>query len=129
MSEAEDKRVVKWIDLALSSRRQDVVAAVHPIALHENRPCVAVTLDQRWLCGSDGALTFFDSMSAATRFLSLLRVNRFAPDGGDADIPGEVSYQCFQLDAQGITACSKCRIGFEAQSRSAREFAQQEERW
>ena len=36
-----------------------------------------MTLDDRWLRGNNGAVTIFDSLPAADRFLRLLKVKRF----------------------------------------------------
>lgn len=101
--------IIGWLELAVSSRWQGAIAAVHPIDLDQHQPCCGVTVDQRWLCGSDGALTLFDSISAATRFLNLLNVERIAKGGRrDCVIAEQKTLQCFQLGAKGITACNKC---------------------
>lgn len=103
--------VVKWLELAISHRwqAQGATAAVHPVAVDPRQPCFGVTLDQRWLCGSDGALTFFDSVEAATRFLHLLKIDRLAM-GGRRDCDGMEgdAFQCLRLGAKGLTACNKC---------------------
>lgn len=126
------KPVIKWLELAGATRAQKegAVAAVHTIDLDERQPCFGVTLDQRWLCGSDGALTFFDSMAAASRFMRLLNVDRLA-NGGDSncDVTRQDAFQCFQLGAEGISTCNKCRFGEDARSHSSREHARSEERW
>ncbi len=128
----DEKPIVKWLELAISPRwqKEDVVAAVHPMQLGERQACFAVTLDQRWLCSSDGAPTFFDSLAAATRFLHLLNVDRLAMGGRcDCEASGQDPLQCFHLDAKGLTVCNECQAGDKARSQAARYDARSEERW
>jgi hypothetical protein len=127
-----DKPVIKWLELAISARWQEegVVAAVHPMNLGEPQPCFGVTLDQRWLCSSDGALTIFHSMAAATRFLNLLNVDQLTVGRPcDGETPGPDPFQCFHLDAKGLTVCGKCPAGDHARWLSAWDDSQAEERW
>jgi hypothetical protein len=132
MHRNSDKPIIKWLELAISPRWQeeDAVAAVHPLHLSEPQPCFGVTLDHRWLCSSDGALTVFDSMAAATRFLHLLNMDRLTMGGRrDGEAPGPNPFQCFHLDAKGLTVCSKCPAGDHAHWRAAWDDSQCEERW
>jgi hypothetical protein len=127
-----DKPIIKWLELAISPRWQEEgrVAAVHPMGVGERQPCFGITLDQRWLCSSDGALTIFDSMAAATRFLQLLKMDRLAM-GGDCAFEAVESdpFQCFHLDANGLTVCRKCRAGDHAHWLAAWDETQLEEDW
>lgn len=126
-----DRGVVKWLELAVSQRwqEQEAVVAVHPIAVAERQPCFGVTLDQRWLCGSDGALTFFDSVEAATRFLHLLKIDRLAMGGRrDCDATESAAFQCLQLGAKGLTTCNKCGAGKTARTPMSRAQVRAEER-
>jgi hypothetical protein len=124
--------VIEWHRLAGATRAQkeSAVATVHPIKLNGFQPCLGVTLDRRWLCGSDGALCFFDSMATAIRFMSLLNVDHLDMGGRcDCNSIRQGSFQCFQIGTEGITTCNKCRFGEVAISRSNRESARSEERW
>jgi hypothetical protein len=126
------KPIIKWLELAISPRWQEegTVAAVHPMQVGERQPCFGITLDQRWLCSSDGALTIFDSMAAATRFLQLLNMDRLARGGRcDLEAPESNPFQCFHLDAKGLTVCRKCRAGDHARWLAAWDDTQWEERW
>lgn len=73
---------VSWLELALSgvSQRCHELGArvvVHLIDLRGSQAWWGVTLDDRWLRGNNGAVTIFDSLPAADRFLRLLKVKRF----------------------------------------------------
>jgi hypothetical protein len=126
----EDEPAIKWLELAVSSRWRDSLAAVHLLTLSEGSSCFGVTLDGRWLRSSDGALTCFDSMAAATRFLQLLNVNSVAVgDRPGCSAAGRNAFQCFHLDGHGLRMCAKCSAGDEARSAAAREYARWEDRW
>jgi len=127
-----DMPIIEWHRLAGATRAQkkSAVATVHSIKLNRRQPCLGVTFDRRWLCGSAGTLTLFDSMETAIRFMSLLNVDHL--DMGercDCDAVEPNSIQCFQLGTEGITTCNKCSFGELAISRSHRESARSEERW
>ena len=127
-----DQSLIKWLELAVSPSWQDMgaVAMLRPIQIDERLPCFGVTLDQRWLCGSDGTLTFFDSVSTATRFLNLLHVDRIAVgESCDGMASRQMRFQCFQLCARGLKPCHKCQVGEAAYSRATVECARAEERW
>lgn len=77
-----DLRFVSWLELALSGvslRWQEQVArvVVRLMDLQGSQAWWGVTLDDRWLRGNTGAVTIFDSLHAADRFLRLLKVRRF----------------------------------------------------
>lgn len=132
MSRTCDKPLMKWLELSVSAcwKKNDATLTVHPVSMGENQQCFALTLDQRWLCGSDGALTFFDSKAAATRFLELLNVNDYVEgDDGVGLEFGVDPFQCFQYGAKGLKSCDKCARGDESRSAAVREFARWEERW
>jgi hypothetical protein len=124
--------IVKWLELAISSRWQEegAVASVHPMRVGERQPCYGITLDQRWLCSSDGALTVFDSMAAATRFLGLLNMDHLAVERrGESELPESDPCQCFHLDDKGLTVCRKCRAGDHPNWLAAWNESQLEEAW
>lgn len=50
---------------------------VRLLDLQGSRAWWGVTLNNRWLRASSGAITIFDSLPAADRFLRLLKVDRF----------------------------------------------------
>jgi len=103
---------------------------VLPVVTGEDQQCYALALDQRWLCGSDGALTFFDSKAAATRFLELMNVDKYVEGEGSEPVAlGSDPFQCFQYGAKGLKSCDKCMRGDESRSAAVREFARWEERW
>lgn len=101
------KAVIGWLELAVSSK--EAIAAVRPMTWDEHQQCCGVTVGQRWLCGSDGTLTCFNTVSAATRFLNLLQVDRIAQGGRhDCNESERDAFQCFKLGARGILPCNKC---------------------
>lgn len=123
---------VKWLELAISPRWQEVgtVATVHSMHRDGDYSCFGITLDERWLCSSEGALTVFDSTAAAARFLSLLNVDR-RTEGERRDAPSSDprQFQCFRLDAKGLTVCGKCRVHVRPPALATTEDVFQEERW
>jgi hypothetical protein len=123
---------VKWLELAISPRWQEVGAVATVQAMHRDggHSCFGITLDQRWLCSSEGALTVFDSLAAAIRFLKLLNVDP-RTDGGHCDAPSSDpgQFQCFRLDANGLSVCGKCREHVRRPALATAEDVFQEERW
>lgn len=109
--------VIRWLELAVSPRwqQQGTEATVHPVHLGEARPCFGLKLDRRWLCSSEGAPAIFNSVAAATRFLYLLNLRR--PASGERCDAGTLApqrFQCFRLDANGLTVCGDCPAGSRA---------------
>jgi hypothetical protein len=43
--------------------------------------CLAITVDERWLCANDGRLTVFKCRDALMRFLGLLRIDHMGRRG------------------------------------------------
>lgn len=132
MEHGNKRSVIKWTELSVSERWKKAGAkmAVHPVSIGEGRQCFALALDQRWLCGSDGALTFFDSRGAATRFLQLLNVEGYVDgEGGHCGASRRDPLQCFQLGTTGLKTCDQCRIGDESRVRALHDFAPCEECW
>jgi len=115
---------IGWLELTASSKWRGAIASVHPINLDEHQLCYGVTVEQHWLCDSDGALTIFESMSAATRFLHLLNMDRIGKGGSrDRNELGHAAFQCFQLTARGLKACNKCRVGNRVCAQGHCEYA------
>lgn len=132
MSRTCDKPLMKWLELSVSAcwKKHDATMTVHPVRTGENQQCFALALGRRWLCGSDGALTFFDSKAAATRFLELLNIRDYVEGEGGAGLEFAADpFQCFQYGARGLKSCDKCARGDESRSAAVREFARWEECW
>ena len=77
-----DLRFASWMELAhlaANLRWQDLGTrvVVRLLDLQGNRAWWGVTMNNRWLRASNGAVTIFDSLLAADRFLRLLKVDRF----------------------------------------------------
>ena len=132
-SSAQD-RELKWPELAGDCFRPPAAAkaAVLPIVGERGEPCFAVTVDQRWLCGSEGDLALFDSVAAASRFLQLVKVPIHRLLFGPAQVLDRYwgkRRQCYRLAGQGLASCSQCRIGEQSRAREVDEFARQDDCW
>jgi hypothetical protein len=125
---------VRWPDFAGTSSWQQhhVNAAICPVVIGEGQPCFAVTVDQRWLCGSEGERTFFNTMAAASRFLNLVKVPGHAFMFGPPQalkLRERESSQCFRLANQGLASCRDCWIGERSHALEAQEHARQDDCW
>lgn len=89
-------RPATWLDLAGAPQWHPHGAKVriHPV-VGPAGACYAVTLDRRWLCGSDGSVTLFHGLGAVVRFLQVAQVDNFEA-GDPADLAGQgvESVQC-----------------------------------
>jgi len=77
-----DLRFISWMELAnlaakLHWQELGTRVVVRLLDLQGNRAWWGITLDERWLRASNGAVTVFDSLPAADRFLRLLKIERF----------------------------------------------------
>lgn len=97
--------IISWLEMAMLAKTPDNAAdvVIRTIELGESRPCYGVTYQQRWLCGNDGALTYFDSAKAATRFLSLLSIDRYFLERRNNGSAGQDAFQRFRIGATGLT--------------------------
>lgn len=123
---------IKWPEFAVapSRQRESARAVVIPMVVKRGGPCFAVTVDQRWLCGSEGELTFFSSMAAARRFLELMKVDGFSFGVAQAVAAQHCTrVQCYCLASQGLRACTRCSIGELAAARAVKEEALQQNYW
>jgi hypothetical protein len=117
---------ITWLELAVLTQRQrqdGEPVLVHPLILVENKPHFAMTLNRRWLCGGDGALTVFDSTAAASRFLQLLKVDRHAiEECCDCEVPKHSALQCFQLGPKGLAGATRRKGEPTLRQTSGRHF-------
>lgn len=75
-------RFISWLEMAQAGVSLPCLelgkrVIVRLMDLQGSQAWWGVTLDDRWLRGSHGTVTIFDSLPAASRFLQLLKVNRF----------------------------------------------------
>lgn len=109
-----DKPLIDWLQWALSPVlcKEGAEATVYPMSLHDQKPCFAMTIDQRWLRGGDGTLTLFDSLAAVAHFLELININGFAHgELPSRTLPQNEECRCLQLGKDGLVACQDCRCG------------------
>jgi hypothetical protein len=71
-------RPATWLEMAGAPqwRSEPPKVRIHPVAGPEGA-CYALTLDCRWLCGSNGSVTLFHTLGAVVRFLQLAQVHDF----------------------------------------------------
>jgi hypothetical protein len=101
-------RPATWLDMAGASqwRPRGAKVRIHPVVGPKGE-CYALTLDRRWLCGTDGSVTLFHGLRAAVRFLQLARVNDFEA-GDPADLAGGLAegVQCLCVHrGRSLQAC------------------------
>ncbi|NMG75057.1 hypothetical protein [Aromatoleum diolicum] len=103
-----------WLELAVAPewRRNKCKIRVHALGQREGG-CYAISMDNRWLCVGSGGLTVFHGLSAALRFLKLLRIDNFEP-GEAADVGSVCSGERYCLcedKGRGLLACdcATCR--------------------
>lgn len=108
------KQIITWLELAMSVvspqwRKAEAEVVVRPVDMDQGVARWGITQEGRWLCGGDGLLTVFDSLAAASRFLDLLKVDRFTlgdPCDGDAWVCEQDDFQCFRLAQRRLAACN-----------------------
>lgn len=108
---AQSGKLATWLELAVAPdwRRSTCKIRVHALGQREGG-CYAISMDNRWLCVGNGGLTVFHGLSAALRFLKLLRIDNFEP--GEAADVGSVCngrrYCLSEVKDRGLLACD-CR--------------------
>lgn len=108
-------KTITWLELAMSAvspRWQEGAGViVRPIDMGRSKPCFGITHGQRWLRGSDGALTVFDSLAAATLFLHLLKVERvtLGEPLDDAEEWEQETFNCCRLEGRRFEVCENQR--------------------
>lgn len=103
-------RPATWLDMAGVSqwRPGGGKVRIHPVVGPEGA-CYALTLDRRWLCGTNGSVTLFHGLGAAVRFLQLARVDDFEA-GDPADLVGRLGdgVQCLCVrKGRSLQACTQ----------------------
>ena len=98
-----------WLELAVAPLWRLGQTRVRVHALEGGHAgCLAITVDERWLCANDGRLTVFKCRDAVRRFLRLLRIDHME-EGEARELPascGRQDVQCMRLGARGLCACS-----------------------
>ena len=97
-----------WLELAVAPLWRLGQARVRVHALGGGHAgCLAITLDERWLCANDGRLTVFKCRDALMRFLGLLRIDHME-EGEPSELPagcGCGGVQCMRLGTAGLRTC------------------------
>ena len=101
-------RNATWLELAVAPlwRLGQTRVRVHALT-GGSEECVGITVDERWLCSTDGRLTVFRGRQSACRFLDLLRIDHME-DGDPAALPtacGVGGVQCMRLGTAGLRTC------------------------
>lgn len=129
MSRLHPSSSVCWIELAASPRWSRADVNVQPMNRGNIGPCYGVTVDKRWLCGNTGAVTCFQSMAAALRFLNLLNIEHYMVVTDAVSRLHSDDFQCFQLQSNGLSPCSACSDGHKALALAQREYVREDGRW
>lgn len=101
-------RPATWLEMVQSPQGRGASrnVRIHPVAGVKGA-CYALTLDKRWLCGTDGSVTLFRSLGSAVRFLQLAKVDDFeAGDPADIGLTVGDSVQCLCISkGMNLQAC------------------------
>ena len=96
-----------WLELAVAPlwRLGQTRVRVHAVA-GDHAGCLAITVDERWLCANDGRLTVFKCRDAVMRFLGLLRIDHIE-DGEACGLPPPCGQDvhCMRLGRRGLCSC------------------------
>jgi len=116
-------RPATWLELAGAHKRpQGGKVRIHPVVGPEGA-CYALTLDRRWLCGSDGSVTLFHGLGAVVRFLQVAQVADFeAGDPTDLAGRGPAGVQCLCVRrGRSLQACTNRGPGCPVQETKLQE--------
>jgi hypothetical protein len=105
-----DRVALCWTELAISPQwRLDKLQPTLHIVDDPHHRCVAIAVDKRWLCGSNGALALFATDVAASRFLRMLHLPN-PRRGGKRRVEAKRDpvHQCFTLECEALTLCTRC---------------------
>lgn len=105
----EQVRLAGWLDVAAI---RSWPPGTFRIGLHEvigcEHGCTAVTVDERWVCCANGAVTVFEGHAAAGHFLDILGLAGHGQHReGEARIPEGRGRDCLGLGARGLCPCRK----------------------
>lgn len=101
-----------WLELAVAPLWRLGQARVRVHALGGGHAgCLAITVDERWLCANDGRLTVFKCREAVMRFLKLLRIDHMEEgEACESSMPcGRQDVQCMRLGPRGLRTCAEDR--------------------
>lgn len=103
-------RPATWLEMAglPQWRTGKAEVRIHPVVGPQGA-CYALTLDRRWLCGTDGSVTLFQGLAAAERFLQLAHVDDYE-SGAPADLAGRLDkrVQCLCVrQGRNLRACQR----------------------
>ena len=101
-------RNATWLELAVAPLWRLGQTRVRVHALEGGHAgCLAITVDERWLCANDGRLTVFGCRESASRFLDLLRIDHME-EGEPSELPADcgcAGVQCMRLGTAGRRTC------------------------
>ena len=113
---AQGEKVATWLELAVAPewRRNGFKVRVHAVGL-ENGGCYTISLDDRWLCMSNGGITVFHGLSAALHFLKLHGIENFEPgEALDQRVASQAIRYCLCTDTGNAllrcTCAQRCRL-------------------
>lgn len=91
-------RPATWLEMAGAPqwRPNPPKVRVHPVVGPEGA-CYALTMDCRWLCGSNGNVTLFHTLGAVVRFLQVSHVHDF-----EAGEPCDLNQQAAGFECLGV---------------------------
>ena len=85
------RRPATWLEIVRSARQDSADVSIHPVP-GEDGARMAVAIESRPLCSTNGQITIFEDLAAAVRFLSIAGVKHWdvgeALDGLTALLPG-----------------------------------------
>lgn len=101
-------RPATWLEMAGASQwhPEGAKVRIHPVVGPEGQ-CFALTLDRRWLCGTNGSVTLFHGLGAAVHFLQLAQVSDFEA-GDPAELAGALAVEVECLCVQGKRSLQPC---------------------
>ena len=103
-------RPATWLDVAGVPQwgPQDAKVRIHPVAGPKGE-CYALSLDHRWVCGTNGGVTLFHGLGAAVRFLQVAQVYDFEA-GEQAELASCMTKEVQCLCVRGGRSLQPCRV-------------------
>jgi hypothetical protein len=96
---------IHWVTIAFSARREILGAVIHVVdSKADETRRFGITVGQRWVVGTDGHQTTFDSPAAARRFLEQLGVDRVEEDVTEQapDAPRHLRHALYRLRGRSL---------------------------